>query len=210
MNDSAPIRLNLPLTDEDVRSLHAGDSVLLSGVLVTGRDAAHKWLTDTFITHTIPPTQPDLEIHEKLQQVLKNGAIYHCGPVVSKEENGGYVFIAAGPTTSIREEPYQADVIHHFSVKAVIGKGGMGARTLHACQAEPAVYLHATGGAAAVTAACIKEVVGVYKLEFGVPEAMWLIRVTDLPLVVSMDTHGCSLHEKIRAQSLRIYEELTN
>lgn len=208
MSDRTTIRLNLPLADADVLALYTGDAVLLSGVLLTGRDAAHKWLTDTFINHTTPATRPDSDIYEKLQPVLKNGAIYHCGPVVSKREDSSYVFTAAGPTTSIREEPYQADVIHHFGIKAVIGKGGMGEHTLLACQKEPAVYLHATGGAAAVTAACIKEVLGVYKLEFGVPEAMWLIRVEDLPLVVSMDAHGCSLHEKIRAQSRRIYEEL--
>ncbi len=208
MSEHAVIHLSLPLTDADVLALHAGDSVLLSGVLLTGRDAAHKWLTDTFINHTTSPTATDLELCEKIRPLLKNGAIYHCGPVVSKAEEGRYLFTAAGPTTSIREETYQAGIIHHFNLKAVIGKGGMGAHTLLACQREPAVYLHATGGAAAVTAACIKEVIGVYKLEFGVPEAMWLIRVEDLPLVVSMDAHGCSLHEKIRTQSRRIYEEL--
>ena len=201
------IRLQLPLRDSDVLALHAGDSVLLSGVLLTGRDAAHQWLVQRFIHPVLSPSVEDQRTCEEIRSLLKGGAIYHCGPVVQQSGNGHYRFISAGPTTSIREEAYEAAVMHYFGLKAVIGKGGMGEQTLQACSREPAVYLHATGGTAALLANCVKEVVSVYKPEFGIPEAMWLIRVEAMPLVVSMDAYGCSLHEKIRAESQRIFEK---
>ena len=200
-------RVSLPLSDADVLSLHSGDAVLLSGVLLTGRDAAHKWLTDHFITQKVDNSEEDIAVYEKIREGLKNGAIYHCGPVVNQDTQG-FHFVAAGPTTSIREETYQADVIRHFNLRVVIGKGGMGEKTLNACSEHHAVYCSLTGGAAAVTADCVKEVLGVYKLEFGVPEAMWLIRVEDLPVVVSLDAYGCSLYEQVRAASRQILDRL--
>jgi len=138
---------------------------------------------------------------------LTEGVIYHCGPVVQKKEDV-WTFLAAGPTTSIREEPYQAAVIEHFKLRAVIGKGGMGLRTLQACQDFGAVYLHAIGGAATLIARSVKEVITVYKYEFGVPEAFWIIRVEDFPVVVTMDSHGSSLHEQIMLQSSAQLAEL--
>lgn len=195
--------LAAPLSDEVIRSLHVGDLVSLSGVLVTARDAAHKWLVETFIRQSRAPQGDDLDTLAALQPLLQDGVIYHCGPVVAGLETKEYRFVAAGPTTSIREEPYQADVIRHFHVKAIIGKGGMGAKTLEACRAGPAVYLHAVGGAATYIAQTVRRVVGVYKLEFGVPEALWVIEVQDLPLVVTMDAHGNSLHEQIARESER-------
>jgi fumarate hydratase subunit beta len=192
-------RLTTPISDEEIRNLKAGDTVHLNGVIVTGRDAAHKFMIEHFIKQ---PVQPDeAELHENLKRIMEGGVIYHCGPVVKTHEDGSYSFVAAGPTTSIREEVYQADVIKHFNLKGVIGKGGMGAKTLQACQEQPAVYLHAIGGAASFIAQSVKEVLGVYLLEFGVPEAMWVIRVEDFPVVVTMDSHGESLHAQIEAQS---------
>ena len=208
MSEKVAARLNLPLADADVLVLRAGDAVTLSGVLLTGRDAAHKWLVETFIHPTREVSQADHETYEKIRPILAGGAVYHCGPVVAEGGDGSYRIVAAGPTTSIREEPYQADVMRHFGVKAVIGKGGMGSGTLQACQQLPAVYLHAVGGAAAVIAACVKEVLGVYKPEFGVPEAMWLLRVENMPLVVSMDAHGNSLHESIKLISKEKFHSL--
>ncbi len=191
----------LPLTDAAVKDLRVGDSVLLSGTLVTGRDAAHKWFADCFIHPKTPASPKDQRIFEELRGILAGGAIYHCGPVVAGLETKEYRFVAAGPTTSVREEPYQADVMKLLGIKAVIGKGGMGARTLQACQDLPGVYLHAIGGAASLIAKSVEEVVGVYKLEFGVPEAMWVIRVRDFPAVVTMDSHGNSLHDTVRERS---------
>jgi len=188
--------------------LKAGDSVLLSGLLLTGRDAVHKWLAETFIHRKRQPVGDDLAVYEAIKPILQGGVIYHCGPVVSGLETRQYRFVAAGPTTSIREESYQGDVMRHFNLKGVIGKGGMGAATLQACREVPAVYLHAIGGAASLIAESVQKVVGVYKLDFGVPEAIWVIDVRDFPLVVTMDAHGKSLHEEIRLHSETILKSL--
>lgn len=193
--------LTIPISDETIRNLHTGDDVLLNGVIVTGRDAAHKWLHDRFITGKIQPNHEDVEIYEKLLPLLNGSLIYHCGPVVSGLETGEYRFAAAGPTTSSREEPYQGDIMRHFNLKGVLGKGGMGEKTLQACQETPAVYFHAVGGAAALIARSVIQVLDAFKLEFGVPEAMWVIEVADLPAVVTMDAHGKSLHREIEERS---------
>lgn len=203
-----PVSLRIPIADEDIRSLKVGDSVLLSGIMVTGRDAVHKWLSDTFIKKTHPATPDDQEVFEALQPLLAGGIIYHCGPVVSGLDTKKYRFVAAGPTTSIREEPYQGDVMRLFNLKGVIGKGGMGTKTLTACQEVPAVYFHAIGGAASYIAESVKQVLGVYKLEFGVPEAIWVIDVVDFPAVVTMDANGNSLHEAVREQSKQVLDKL--
>jgi fumarate hydratase class I len=177
------VRLQTPLKDADVRKLKAGDVVLLSGTVFTGRDAVHQYLYKG----------GELD-------VLQDAVIYHCGPVVL-EEGGKFRVVAAGPTTSIREEPYQAAVIGKYGVKAVIGKGGMGAKTLAACREHGCVYLHAIGGAAQVYARCVKEVPNVYLKQFGSPEAVWEMRVEDFPAVVTMDAHGRSLHAEVADDS---------
>jgi fumarate hydratase class I len=177
------VRLRTPLGEEDVRRLKAGDIVLLEGTVFTGRDEVHKYLHKG----------GDLP-------VLQGGVIYHCGPVVLKE-GAGYRVVAAGPTTSIREEPYQAGVIERFGVRAVIGKGGMGAKTLEACRAHGCVYLHAIGGAAQIYARCVEGVDGDYLEQFGSPEAVWQLRVKDFPAVVTMDAHGRSLHQEVADES---------
>jgi fumarate hydratase subunit beta len=200
--------INIPISDETIRSLKVGDPVALNGVMVTGRDAVHKWMVDTFIKKTRPTQDDDLVVYEAIKPLLESGVIYHCGPVVAGLETRDYRFVAAGPTTSIREEPYQGDVMHHFHVKGVIGKGGMGSKTLAACKEVPGVYLHAIGGAASFIAQSVKRVLGVYKLDFGVPEALWVIDVKDFPVVVTMDAHGNSLHVDVEASSKAILEEL--
>jgi fumarate hydratase subunit beta len=201
-------RIETPLSDDVVRGLAVGDSVLLSGILVTARDAAHKWMADTFIRKTRSAEGEDESIHESLRALLRGGAIYHCGPVVAGLNTKEYVFRAAGPTTSIREEPYQSEVMEHFGLRAVIGKGGMGSRTLAACGRGPAVYLHAIGGAATLIAKTIRRVQGVYKLEFGVPEALWVIQAEDFPAVVTMDSGGRSLHTQVESLSREALGEL--
>jgi fumarate hydratase subunit beta len=201
-----PAKLTVPIPEAQIRRLHIGDQVLLSGVIFTGRDAAHKYIMDNFIKGPCPAAEKPM--YDMLKSALAGSVIYHCGPVVRKQEDEHYQFVAAGPTTSIREEPYEADVIRHFGVRAVIGKGGMGPRTLAACHDFGAVYLHAIGGAATLIAERVKEVLGVYKYEFGVPEAFWRIRVEDFPCVVTMDSHGQSLHERVAAESKRKVQEL--
>jgi fumarate hydratase subunit beta len=203
-----PTKLTLPFSDEDIRSLKVGDSVLLSGVMITGRDAVHKWLADTFIYKTRPASVNDQDVYQAIQPILENGAIYHCGPVVGGLDTGAYRFVAAGPTTSIREEPYQGDVMRHFKLKGVIGKGGMGDKTLQACLEVPGAYLHAIGGAASLIAESVVKVLGVHKLEFGVPEAIWVIEVRDFPVVVTMDSNGNSLHKRVRQKSKNVLDHL--
>jgi fumarate hydratase class I len=201
-------RLTIPISEVAIRELRVGDPVALSGVMLTGRDAAHKWMVETFIDKIRAPQGDDQMVYDALRPLLRGGAIYHCGPVVAGLNTQQYRFVAAGPTTSTREEPYQAEVIRHFGLKAVIGKGGMGAKTLQACQQEQAVYLHAIGGAASLIARTVRRVVGVHKLEFGVPEALWVIQVEDFPAVVTMDAHGASLHAEVEARSRRTLDSL--
>src|ERR1022692_2331510 len=182
------ITLSFPFTEEKIRALKVGDEVLISGIVFTGRDAVHKYL------HGGGTLPPDVK--------LRDGILYHCGPVMMKQHDGAGQWTAAGPTTSIREEPYQAQIIRDFGIRGVIGKGGMGDRTLAACREFGCVYLHAVGGAAQVLADCIKKVRNVYMMkEFGAPEAMWEFEVQDFPAVVTMDAHGNSLHKEVFARS---------
>jgi fumarate hydratase class I len=174
------IRLETPLAEAKVRALKVGDVVLLNGKIVTGRDAAHHYL-----------------MHHDSPCDLNGTVLYHCGPVMLKEGDRWRV-VAAGPTTSIREEPYQADIIKRFGVRAVMGKGGMGKKTLVGLKEFGAVYLHAIGGAAQFYARCLPKVHAVYLLEeVGVPEAMWVYEARDFPAIVTMDAHGNSLHEEM-------------
>ena len=200
--------ITIPISDETIRELKVGEPVLLSGVMMTGRDAVHKWMIDTFVKKTREPQGDDLEVYKAIKPLLNGGIIYHCGPVVSGLDTKDYKFVAAGPTTSAREEPYQADVMKHFNAKGVIGKGGMGPKTLAGCQDVPFVYFHAIGGAASYIAQSVKKVLGVYKMDFGVPEAMWVIEVKDFPVVVTMDSHGNSQHAVIDGRSKKVLDEL--
>ena len=181
------IELKLPVSDAEIRKLKVGDEVAITGVMITARDAAHKYMVE----------QEAVEVKD----VLRDGMLYHCGPVVKKDERGWH-FVAAGPTTSKREEPYEAEVIERYGLRGVIGKGGMGERTLAACRKHGAVYLHAIGGLAVILGRSVKKVQTVHKLEeFGVPEAMWVIEVERFPAVVTMDSHGNSLHKEVLEKS---------
>jgi fumarate hydratase class I len=201
--------ITIPIRDDVIRSLHVGEPVQLSGVMLTGRDAVHKWMSETFIKKTRQPQGDDLQVYEEIKKHLDQGVLYHCGPVVSGIDTKEYKFVAAGPTTSTREEPYQADVMKHFNIKGVIGKGGMGAKTLQGCVDTPGVYFHAIGGAASFLAQTVQNVLGVYKLEeFGVPEAMWVIEVKNFPVVVTMDSHGQSKHFLLDESSQKVLDDL--
>ncbi|THG55869.1 class I fumarate hydratase [Bacillus sp. HUB-I-004] len=179
------IVLQAPITEEQIRELRVGDVVTINGMMYTGRDAIHKHLMDN-----------DCPVD------LNGQVIYHCGPVVVKDEKDNWQIKAAGPTTSIREEPYQGDIMKKFGIRAVIGKGGMGAKTLAALEEHGGVYLNAIGGAAQYYAECIKEVKDVDFLQFGIPEAMWHLRIEGFKAVVTMDSHGNSLHADVDKTSL--------
>ena len=177
------IVLTPPLSEQTVRALKVGDVVLISGEIYTGRDSVHAHLMKN-----PPPVD------------LNGGIIYHCGPVMLKRGDEWYTN-AAGPTTSIREEPYQGELIRRYGLRGVIGKGGMGAKTLDAMRECGAVYLHAIGGAAQVYAHNVEKVLGVHLLEFGVPEAMWHLKVKDFLAIVTMDAHGNSLHDRVERET---------
>jgi fumarate hydratase, class I len=182
--------LTAPLTEDAVRALRVGDVVLISGEVFTGRDAVHAHLMKN-----APPVD------------LRGAVLYHCGPVML-QQGGEWVVKAAGPTTSSREEPYQATVIEKYGVRAVIGKGGMGAKTLAALEKSGAVYLNGIGGAAQFYARTVEQVLGVHLLDFGIPEAMWHLRVRNFAAIVTMDAHGHSLHAGIEAETGEKLREL--
>jgi len=182
------IPLTTPVSESAIRALKVGDEVAISGLLFTGRDAVHKYLHEG---GRLPGGVN-----------LNGGILYHCGPVVIKDDQGKWKCVAAGPTTSIREEPYQWQIIRDFGLRGVIGKGGMAERTLNACREYGCAYLHAIGGAAQVLAECIQRVPNVYLMEkFGAPEAIWEFEVVDFPAVVTMDAKGNSLHKEVFAAS---------
>jgi fumarate hydratase class I len=176
--------VELPVTAERIRELRVGDEVLVSGRLVTARDAAHRHLVR--------------RLDERVRALVEGRFVYHCGPVVAQDPgSGGWRFVAAGPTSSLRVEAWQADVIARYGVRGVIGKGGMGPRTLAALREHGAVYLHAVGGLAVTLARRVTRVHGVHLLdELGVTEAIWDVEVQDFPAVVTMDAHGDTLHAR--------------
>ncbi|WP_428978664.1 FumA C-terminus/TtdB family hydratase beta subunit [Alicyclobacillus mengziensis] len=186
------IVLQAPISEESIRSLKVGDVVLIKGEMHTGRDELHKYL-----------------MHNDAPVDLQGGVLYHCGPVMLQDESGEWHVKAAGPTTSSREEPYQADIIDKFGLRAIIGKGGMGQKTLDGLQKSGAVYLNAIGGAAQYYARSVKKVNGVDFLDkFGVPEAMWHLEVDAFPAIVTMDAHGNSLHKDVADASMVKLEDL--
>ena len=190
-------RLTIPISEEDILSLNAGDAVQISGVATTGRDAAHKYMVETLIEGKKPLASEDQKLYDELRAILNGGAIYHSGPIVGND-GGKWHIVSSGPTTSIRDEIYQDKVIEAFGVRVVIGKGGMGPRTLAACKKFKAVYLHGIGGAGVYNAATMVEVIDVFKKEaFGLPEAFWKLRFKDFTGIVTMDAHGISLHEDL-------------
>lgn len=190
------VSLHTPLSSGDISALHAGDLVLLNGRIVTGRDRVHKYLVEKR-----PPK-------EEIPFDLSGTILYHCGPVMKKTDSG-YKVVAAGPTTSIRVELYEADVISLYGLRGIMGKGGMGDNTLKALSEHGCVYFHSIGGAAAYLADRITNVLGVWKLEeFGSTEAMWHFEIKDFPAIVTMDAHGETLHREIEERSFRKLQEL--
>lgn len=180
-------KIQLPISEQDIRKLQIGDEVEITGLIITARDAAHHFMVKKWPTFVKP--------------LAKDGAIYHCGPVV-KEIDGTTKVLSAGPTTSIREEPYEHKVIAHYGVRIIIGKGGMGPTTLAAMKKKGAVYIHATGGAASIIAKSIVRINNVHMLEeLGGPEAFWELEVKNFFGVVTMDSHGNSLHQMVERQS---------
>ena len=184
------------MSKDDALSVQVGDMVSISGRIVTGRDKLHKFLVDE------RPSKKEMPVD------LRGTILYHCGPIVRKTSKG-FEIVACGPTTSMRVDMYEPTVIAEYGLRGVLGKGGMGAQTLHALREYGCVYLHAIGGAAVYLAQRVKRVAGVWKLEeFGMAEAMWILEVEDFPAIVTMDTFGKSLHDEIEKKSLSEFKRL--
>lgn len=188
------ISLITPIDEKRIRELKVGDEILLNGRIITARDAAHKFMVEK---------RPEF-----IREYLKDGVIYHCGPIM-KFDGKKWSTVAAGPTTSIREEPYEADVIKEYGLRGIIGKGGMGEKTVKACSEFGCVYFHAIGGLASILADKVESVECVFMLrEFGVPEAFWVFDVKDFPVVVTMDASCNSLHKNVLHESSEIAKTL--
>jgi tartrate/fumarate subfamily iron-sulfur-dependent hydro-lyase beta chain len=199
------IHLTTPISEEEILRLHVGDAVQLSGIATTGRDAAHKYMVEKLIE---APRPEDQKLYDELRSFLQGGAIYHSGPIL-RNEGGRWSFVSSGPTTSIRDEIYQDKVIAAFGIRVVIGKGGMGPRTLEACKHYKAVFLHGIGGAGVYNAASVVEVLDVFKKdEFGLPEAFWKIRFDRFTGIVTMDAHGKSLHDDLAQEFDRNFAKI--
>lgn len=190
------IKLTTPIPKKIIRTLRVGDEIALTGTIVTGRDMAH---------HRLVTTPGKLA---KIDELLKYGVIYHCGPII-KKTGQKYSVVAAGPTTSARLEAYEDEVIKKYKLSAMIGKGGMGPKTRAACVRHGAVYLEPAGGVAAYLARAIKTVREVFFLkEFGTPEAMWVLEVENFPAIVTIDSTGADLHQRILKQSTAARKKL--
>ncbi|MEJ2697209.1 MAG: FumA C-terminus/TtdB family hydratase beta subunit [Candidatus Sulfobium sp.] len=189
--------LSLPLSREDVSGLKTGDIVSITGRVITGRDRIHRYLFEKR-----PPG-------EDIPFDLSGAVIYHCGPVMKKTDSE-FLAVAAGPTTSMRVEMFTPEIIRAYGLAGIMGKGGMGDRTLRALREHSCVYFHTIGGAAAFLADRIARTQGAWKLEeFGPTEAMWLFEVKDFPAIVTMDAHGNNMHKEIEEASYGKFLKLT-
>ena len=175
---SSPVRLSTPLTEQDLEKLTIGDKVLITGVIYTGRDAAHKRLFDL------------LEQGRQLPLDLTGQIIYFVGPSPAKP---GQAIGSAGPTTSYRMDAFSPRLIE-LGLKAMIGKGNRSQAVLEAMKKYKAVYFGATGGAGALLAKAIKKAEIVAYEDLG-PEAIRRLEVVDFPAVVAYDCHGGSVYE---------------
>ncbi len=189
-------QLRTPVSEEEIRNLQVNDTLYLTGTIVTARDAAHRRA---------------LEFHKEGKQLpvnLEGLAVFHCGPIVKKADNGWRV-VAAGPTTSSRMELFEDEFIKNFKVRVVVGKGGMGKRTVDAMKRYGAVYGALTGGAAVLAAKTITQVKSVEWSDRGMPEAMWILEVEDFgPLTVAIDAHGNNLYETIQTKAEKEKHEI--
>ena len=186
------VRIDLPVAADRIRALRVGDEVLVSGRIVTAREAALRHLAE----------RPDF----RARPLLEGRFVYHCGPVVAPAGGRGtWRFVAAGPSPSLPSEPWQAEVIARAGLRGVLGKGGMGPRTLAALREHGAVYLHVTGALAVTLARRVVRVHGVHLLdELGATDALWEVEVQDFPAVVSMDSHGETLHARGGAMDVAV------
>jgi len=175
--------IKIPASKEEIKKLKIGDIVYITGKIFTARDEAHHMMLEK----------------EKIPFDPSEMALYHCGPLMKKEKDKWQV-VSAGPTTSSRMEIFEDKFIEKFGINVIIGKGGMGERTEKALQKFTGVYTAYTGGAGALAADKVEDVLGVYWLEeLGMPEAAWIFKVKEFgPLVVAIDSHGKSIYKELK------------
>jgi fumarate hydratase subunit beta len=196
----AVYKFKTPISEEDIRKLKVNDVLYVTGTIVTARDQAHRRALDYFKQGKPLPIN------------FEGLAVFHCGPVVSKEGEK-WIAVAAGPTTSTRMDIFEDEFIKNFKVRVVIGKGGMGEKTTDAMAKYGAVYGAFTGGAAILAARAIKNVKSVEWLDLGTPEAMWIFEVEEFgPLAVAIDSHGNNIFmdiaKKVEENKQKIYQKL--
>jgi len=196
----ATYKLKTPISEEDIRKLKVNDVIYITGTIITARDAAHRRALDFH------------KEGKKLPVNLQGLAVFHCGPIVKKEDDK-WMVVAAGPTTSTRMDLFEDEFIRDFKVRVVIGKGGMGKKTTEAMKRYVAVYGAFTGGAAVLAAKAVKNVKSVEWYDLGMPEALWVLEVEDFgPLTVAIDAHGNNLFEdvqkKVEESRQKIYQKL--
>jgi len=196
----AVYKLKTPISEEDVRKLKVNDVIYITGTIVTARDSAHKRALEFF------------KERKKIPINLQGLAVFHCGPIVKKEDDK-WTVVAAGPTTSTRMDLFEDEFIKAFKVRVVIGKGGMGRRTTDGMKKYGAVYGAFTGGAGVLAAKAIKNVKSVEWFDLGMPEALWIMEVENFgPLIIAIDAHGNNMFEDVQKQveenKQKIYERL--
>jgi fumarate hydratase subunit beta len=196
----AVYKLKTPISEEEIRRLKVNDVLYVTGTIVTARDQAHRRALEYFKEGKTLPIN------------LEGLAVFHCGPVMSKEGDK-WIAVAAGPTTSTRMDLFEDEFIRNFKVRVVIGKGGMGKKTTDAMARYGAVYGAFTGGAAVLAARAIKNVRSVEWYDLGMPEAMWIFEAQEFgPLAVAIDSHGSNLftdvQKTVEANKQKIYQKL--
>jgi fumarate hydratase subunit beta len=180
------IQLTLPISESTVRDLKLRDVVHLTGTIYTARDEAHKHALDAAAAGKPLPVD------------FTDSAVFHCGPIMRKLDDGTWELVAAGPTTSSRMNSLEPEFIERFCVRVIIGKGGMSHPTVSAMQKFGCVYLALTGGAAILAAKGISKVHGVHWYDLGMPEALWILEGSGFgPLIVAIDAHGNSIYEQV-------------
>ena len=182
--------LTTPISYDQIKDLRIGDTVYLTGTLATCRDSGHRRVV------------VDGRLPDRLD--LKEGAIFHAGPIVGTDGEGKQYMVSIGPTTSRRMESAEAEFIEKTGIRLVIGKGGMMSKTAAACKEFGAIHCAFPGGCAVVAAQEVEEITDVEWMDFGMPEALWVMKVNKFgPLIVSIDTEGNNLFEN----NQKLYKE---
>jgi len=193
--------LTTPISEEDARKLNVGDIVYVTGEHVyTARDEAHERALEMYEKGEKPPVD------------FEGSVVYHVGPV-AWQKDGKWEIVSAGPTTSIRMELFEDEFLRKYKARIIIGKGGMGAKTLDALKEVGAVYCSFTGGCGALAAKGLKEVRAYLWDDLGMPEALWVITAEEFgPLLVTMDSHGKSIHDEmdrtVAARKAEVYAKI--